>query len=264
MKEMLLAIYRYRGFIIGSARREFQSRYQSSILGPVWLIIQPLSLILVYTIVFSAIMKAKLPGNPSNVAYSIYLCSGIILWNLFSEIISKCVTVFIRHANIIKKINFPKICLPVIILVTSSINFILIFSIFFLFLVLSSSLQGFVLLYIVPIVLLTLLFSISFGMIIAVLNVFFRDVGQFIIVVLQFWFWLTPIVYPVSILPVWVQNIIHYNPLTGLVISTQKIFVLGEAPLLSNLLPSIIATVIFSILGLSLFRKYGKDMVDEL
>ncbi|HEN3627370.1 TPA: ABC transporter permease, partial [Yersinia enterocolitica] len=142
--------------------------------------------------------------------------------------------------------------------------FILIFSIFFLFLVLSSSLQGFVLLYIVPIVLLTLLFSISFGMIIAVLNVFFRDVGQFIIVVLQFWFWLTPIVYPVSILPVWVQNIIHYNPLTGLVISAQKIFVLGEAPLLSNLLPSIIATVIFSILGLSLFRKYGKDMVDEL
>ncbi|WP_227507657.1 ABC transporter permease [Yersinia thracica] len=202
--------------------------------------------------------------------YNSFLCSGIILWNLFSEVISKSVTVFIRHANIIKKINFPKICLPVIILVTSSINFILIFSIFsifsifFLFLVLSSSLQGFSLLYIVPIVILTLLFSISFGMIIAVLNVFFRDVGQFIIVVLQFWFWLTPIVYPVSILPVWVQNIIHYNPLTGLVILAPKIFVLGEAPLLSNLLPSIIATVIFSILGLSLFRKYGKDMVDEL
>ncbi|CNK63011.1 ABC-2 [Yersinia intermedia] len=264
MKEMLLAIYRYRGFIIGSARREFQSRYQSSILGPLWLVIQPLSLILVYTIVFSAIMKAKLPGNPSHVAYSIYLCSGIILWNLFSEVITKSVTVFIRHSNIIKKINFPKICLPVIILVTSAINFLLIFSIFLVFLVLSNSLQGFSILYIIPIVAITLLFSISLGMIIAVLNVFFRDVGQFIIVALQFWFWLTPIVYPVSILPMWVQNVIHYNPLTGLVISAQKIFVSGEVPLLSNLLPSIIATVIFSMLGLSLFRKYGKDMVDEL
>ncbi|WP_227725897.1 ABC transporter permease, partial [Yersinia proxima] len=116
----------------------------------------------------------------------------------------------------------------------------------------------------IPIVAITLLFSISLGMIIAVLNVFFRDVGQFIIVALQFWFWLTPIVYPVSILPMWVQNVIHYNPLTGLVISAQKIFVSGEVPLLSNLLPSIIATVIFSMLGLSLFRKYGKDMVDEL
>jgi lipopolysaccharide transport system permease protein len=97
-----------------------------------------------------------------------------------------------------------------------------------------------------------------------VLNVFFRDVGQFIIVILQFWFWLTPIVYPVSILPVWVQNIIHFNPLTGLVISAQRIFVAGEAPLLSNLLPAVVAIVIFSILGLGLFKKYGNDMVDEL
>jgi lipopolysaccharide transport system permease protein len=264
VKEMLQAIYRYRGFIIGSSRREFQSRYQSSILGPLWLIIQPLSLILVYTIVFSAIMKAKLPGNPSNVAYSIYLCSGIILWNLFSEVISKSVTVFIRHANLIKKINFPKICLPVVIIATSTINFLLIFAIFFIFLVVSNSLQGLSILFIIPVVLLTLLFSISLGMIIAVLNVFFRDVGQFIIVILQFWFWLTPIVYPVSILPVWVQNIIHFNPLTGLVISAQRIFVAGEAPLLSNLLPAVVAIVIFSILGLGLFKKYGNDMVDEL
>lgn len=79
---MLLAIYRYRGFILGSVKREFQAKYQKSMLGATWLVLQPLSMILVYTLVFSQVMKARLPGDAGTFSYSIYLCIGIITWGL--------------------------------------------------------------------------------------------------------------------------------------------------------------------------------------
>lgn len=106
MKDLLLAIYRYRGFIFGSVKREFQVRYKTSMLGAAWLILQPLSLILVYTLIFSEIMQAKLPNVTGAFAYSIYLCSGVLTWGLFAEILGRSVSVFLEHANMLKKLNF--------------------------------------------------------------------------------------------------------------------------------------------------------------
>ncbi|HEN3635303.1 TPA: ABC transporter permease, partial [Yersinia enterocolitica] len=112
MKEMLLAIYRYRGFIFGSVKRDFQSRYQMSMLGISWLVLQPLSMIIVYTVIFSQLMQARLPQTSGSFSYSIYLCSGILTWGLFAEIISRSQNVFTDNANLLKKLNFPRICLP--------------------------------------------------------------------------------------------------------------------------------------------------------
>ncbi len=264
MIDSLKQLLRYRGFITSSVRREFQSRYQSSILGPVWMFIQPISLILIYTVIFSTLMKARLPGNSDHFAYSIFLCSGIIMWNLFSEILSKSVTVFIRNANLLKKLSFPKICLPVIVFWGSIINFAILLGVFILVLVFSGNVHFISLVLVIPLVLLLSAFAVSFGMITGIINVFFRDVGQFISVFMQFWFWLTPIVYPINILPSWAREIVELNPLTGIVVFSQKMFVYGDVSNYRMLLPSLISSIVCCALCIVLFKKRSKDMVDEL
>ena len=99
MRDLLTTIYRYRGFIWSSVKRDFQARYQTSMLGALWLVLQPLSMILVYTLVFSEVMKARMPDNTGSFAYSIYLCSGVLTWGLFTEMLDKGQSVFINNAQ---------------------------------------------------------------------------------------------------------------------------------------------------------------------
>ena len=174
---MLKAIYHYRGFIISSIKRDFQSRYQTSMLGALWLVLQPLAMILVYTLVFSQVMKARMPDNTGSFAYSIYLCSGVLTWGLFTEILDKSQGVFINNANLIKKISFPKICLPIIVIASAVLNFLIIFSLFIIFLIFTGNFPGWLIFSMIPVVLIQIAFAAGLGMIFGVMNVFFRDVG---------------------------------------------------------------------------------------
>jgi len=225
---MLLSLYRslhdYRGFILGSVQREFQSRYRNSLLGALWPVFNPLSMIIVYTVIFSHIMRARLPGVDDSMAYSVYLCAGLLAWGLFSEITLRSQTMFLDNANLLKKISFPRICLPVIVLCNAAINFAIIIGLFLGFLLITGRWPGMALLALIPLIALQMMFCAGLGMILGVLNVFFRDVGQLFAICLQFWFWLTPIVYPMSILPEWVQRLLQLNPMTNLIGSYQNRF----------------------------------------
>jgi len=209
-------------------------------------------------------MKAKLPSVDSTYAYSIYLCAGTISWGLFSEILNRCQMVFIDNANILKKINFPRICLPVIVVLTALLNFIIIFSLFLAFLVISGNFPGVYILSIIPLVFLQAAFSVGLGIVLGVLNVFFRDVGQVFGVILQIWYWATPIVYPLSIIPAWGKAYLLLNPMTNLAIAYQGVFIQSKWPEWPTLFPMAIASVMLLILGLYLFRKHAAEMVDEL
>ncbi len=127
------SIWAYRGFIIGTIRRDFQAKYQNSLFGVFWSVLTPLALIVVYTVVFSQVMKTKLPGIESSISYSIYLCAGIITWGLFSEIIQRMQVCFLENANLLKKLMFPRMCLPIIVLGNALVNFSIIFGILIIF-----------------------------------------------------------------------------------------------------------------------------------
>ncbi|UWF49355.1 ABC transporter permease [Pseudomonas sp. N3-W] len=265
---MLLSLYRslhnYRGFILGSVQREFQARYRNSLFGALWPVLNPLSMIIVYTVIFSHIMRARLPGVDDSMAYSVYLCAGLLAWGLFTEITLRSQNMFLENANLLKKISFPRICLPVIVLINASINFAIIIGLFLGFLLITGRWPGMVLLALIPLIALQMMFCAGLGMILGVLNVFFRDVGQLFGICLQFWFWLTPIVYPMSILPEWVQRLLQLNPLTNLITSYQNLFVYGQWPVWSSLLPIFISALVFCLIGLRLFRQRVGEMVDEL
>ena len=139
MIQHMRPIWAYRGFIKGSIQREFQSKYRNSLLGAAWNIINPLAMIVVYTVIFSQVMRAKLPGVESAYAYSIYLCAGVITWGLFAEITSRSQSMFLDNANMLKKLNFPRITLPLIVVLNAILNFAIILSLFLVFLLIFES-----------------------------------------------------------------------------------------------------------------------------
>lgn len=264
MPDFVRPVWAYRGFILGNVKREFQLRYRNSLLGAAWTVLNPLAMIVVYTVIFSQIMRAKLPGVDNSFGYSIYLCAGILTWGLFAEITNRSQNIFLENANLLKKLSFPRLCLPVTVVATALLNFFIIFGLFLIFLVVSGNFPGVALLALIPVLAIQIAFSVGLGMVLGVLNVFFRDVGQLFGVVLQFWFWMTPIVYPATILPERIQQVLALNPMTGLMSAYQTILVRGELPNWHALWPVAVLALLLCIWGLRLFRKHAGEMVDEL
>lgn len=260
---MLNAVWHYRGFILGSVKREFRLRYNTSTLGTTWAVLNPLALVVIYTVVFSQVMNARLPGAASIFGYGMYLCAGILCWNCFTEVSTRCMTVFIDNSNLIRKLAFPRLCLPLIVAMSSAVNFSIMLLILVAFKVFYPA-DNLALLSIIPLFALQMLFSLGLGVILGVLNVFFRDVGQFFTIVFQFWFWLTPIVYPISILPEKIQTIVHLNPITPLVGAYQTVFVYGAWPQWETLFSTLVVTLVLLSLAFFLYRKCSVDMVDML
>jgi lipopolysaccharide transport system permease protein len=264
MLTMLKSLWAYRGFIIGSVKREFQSKYRNSLLGAAWTVLNPLAMIFVYTVIFSQLMRSRLPGVDGAFAYSIYLCAGVLTWGLFAEIVSRAQNTFLEHANLLKKLSFPRLCLPVTVVANAMLNFSIVFGLFTLFLIVSGNFPGVSYLALLPVLMILIAFAIGLGISLGVLNVFFRDVGQFFGIVIQFWFWLTPVIYPITILPESVRSLMDYNPMASIIGAFQTILVKGQWPVWSNLLPTMIIAIAFCVIGMHLFRKHAGEMVDEL
>ena len=261
---MVRALWAYRAFIIGSVQREFQSKYRNSLLGAAWTVLNPLAMIVVYTVIFAQVMRAKLPGIDSTFAYSIYLCAGVLTWGLFAEIIGRAQNMFLDHANLLKKLSFPRLCLPVTVVANASLNFAIVFALFTVFLLVTDNFPGWVYLGVLPVLAIQIAFAIGLGISLGVLNVFFRDVGQFFGIFLQFWFWLTPIVYPASILPESMRPMMAYNPMATLTAAYQTILVTGQWPNWQTLWPVALLSLLLCALGFSLFKTHAGEMVDEL
>lgn len=262
---MVVSIWRYRQFIYSCVKREFQAKYKGSIFGMAWAVIHPLAIIFVYTVIFTEIMKNKLAGMADvPFAYSLYLCSGVLTWELFSETVTRCVNVFLDNSNLMKKVVFPRICLPVITIISSFLNFFIAFSIFIIFMVLIGRFPGNVFLGFFMVLFVQTVFSVTLGVGLGVLNVFFRDIGQFLAMILQFWFWFTPIVYPVGIIPERLQYLLNFNPMYHVIRGYHDIFVYNQWPNFMNLGGVLIFSIIIGFWAINLYRKHVGEMVDEL
>lgn len=257
-------LWTYRAFILASIQREFQLKYRNSLLGIIWTVINPLCMIFIYTVIFSQVMRARLPGGEGGFTYSIYLCSGIITWFFFCEVMSRSIEVFVDHASLIKKLNFPRLCLPVIVLGGATLNFFIIWTLFTLFICFSGHFPGYVYLALPLVLFIQISLAIGIGTCLGVINVFFRDVGQFFGVFLQLWFWLTPIVYSDSILPEWVKPWLKLNPMYAVVNAYHDIFVATRWPDWQTLSLPMIFAACSCLLAFRVFRKHSEEMVDAL
>jgi lipopolysaccharide transport system permease protein len=223
-----------------------------------------MAMIMVYTVIFSQVMRAKVTGVDSTFGYGIYLCAGILSWGLFNEIVSRGQNTFLDNANLLKKINFPRICLPIVVVLNAGVNFLIIFGLFTIFLLATGNFPGLAYLALIPLLIVLIAFAIGLGITLGILNVFFRDVAQFFGIFLQFWFWLTPIVYPVNVLPEVVADFMVLNPMAPLMAGFQDVLVLKHWPSWGALLYPLVLAVLLCLQSVRLFRKHATDMMDEL
>ena len=264
MLGFLRGAWNYRHFIVSSIKAEFRNRFVRSRLGGLWMIIHPLVQVLIFAFILSSLMAARMPGIQSRYAYAIYLMAGTLAWSLFSDIIQRCLTIFIDNGNLLKKMVFPRICLPLIVTGSAVIaNLLLLITITMVFACLGHF-PG-VSLFALPLVfLLNIALALGLGLTMGVLNVFIRDIGQAIPIFLQVGYWFTPIVYLPEIIPQPYRRWLSLNPLYSLVEAYHDILVFGKMPVFGSLLPIALISMVMLALALYLFRRSNAEMVDVL
>jgi lipopolysaccharide transport system permease protein len=264
MEQMIKAAWRYRYFILSSVKNDLRVRFIRSKLGGLWMIIHPLSQVLIFALILSNVLSAKLPGINNKYAYALYLMAGTLGWSLFNETVARCLNIFIDNGNLMKKMAFPRICLPMITAGSTVVNnLLLLLAIFAVFAVLGHIPDVHVL-WLPVLIAINLLLSLSIGLVLGVMNVFMRDLGQVVPVILQILFWLTPVVYNVNMFPEHVRHLFNLNPIYPIVQGYQNVLVYGTAP---NWLPLgmiVACSCVLMVLALVMFRKASPEMVDVL
>ena len=264
MRDVILQLWAYRHFIISSIRSEFSRRFVRSKFGALWFVIHPLIQATIFALVLSEMMAARLPGVANKSGFAIYLMAGMAAWGLFSEITTRCLTIFIDNASVLKKISFPKLCLPIIIGGSAILNHILLLLATATIFICMSHFPGFAWLVLPLIMFILVLFAFGLGLLLGVFNVFVRDVAQVYTVVIQIWFWLTPIVYTLDILPKKMFWLISINPIAPLVKAYQDVMLYDNFPIWNSLVYPLCVALSLFIISFITFRRASSDLIDEL
>lgn len=249
--------------LLDLTRQDFRDRYAGSMLGMAWAFINPLAMIFIFTVVFSNVMGARLPGTSSVYAFSVYLVSGLLPWMAFANTLTRSASVFLDRRNIIGKVRVSLPQLPIYIVISETITFLIAFAIFLVFLVATGALPGKVLLVMPLVFLLQQIFAFGLGLFFGVLNVFIRDIKEMLTVMTTFWFWFTPIVWVRDIAPGWVQRLQEYfNPAYLFIDAYHRIFVHGQLPDLAALTRLAILAHVMVLLSWLMLRALERDVRD--
>jgi lipopolysaccharide transport system permease protein len=262
---MLSAGWRYRQFIRSSIRTDYRARFARSKLGALWMVIHPLVNAAILALVLAEVMSARMPGMTGDrFAFALYLLAGMLAWSLFSEVITRCLTIFIDNGNLLKKLVFPRICLPLIVTGTALLNNVLLFVAILAIFALLGHPPSLHLAWIPVLMTVPLALGLGLGLLLGVFNVFVRDIAQAVPVVLQLAFWFTPIAYLPALLPPYLSGLLRLNPMTPVVQSYQNVMLYGTAPVWSELAWVGALALALLVIVLFMFRRASSDLVDAL
>lgn len=251
-------IYNYRELLKTNVKKEIRGRYKNSILGVMWSFLNPLLQLAVYSIIFGALLAG---GDPT---YHIYICVALIPWTYFTTAITQSSFTIIGNADIIKKVYFPREILPISVVTSGAVNFV-ISTLMILFFVLLSGigLSWYLLLY--PVILLVqYVLLLGIGFIVSSITVYFRDLEHIIGIILLAAFYGTPIVYKLEQLPVYLQGVMKLNPMTHIINAYRDIFYYQQMPNMVNLGILFAISVALLIVGYFIFKKLQKGFAEQL
>ena len=176
-------LWRYRHFVLSSIQNELVTRFARSKFGGLWMIINPLAQVAIYALILSNILAARLPGLEHVFGYAVYLMAGLLAWTLFNEIITRCLTLFIEQGNQMKKIHFPRITLPAIVVGSSLFNnALLLFATLIIFALMGHTFS-LTMFWLVPLTFILIALAVGIGLTVGLINVFVLDVGQVVPIV---------------------------------------------------------------------------------
>lgn len=256
---MFCNIYRYREMLINMVRRELRGKYKGSILGFLWTFINPLLQLVVYTIVFSNIMRMGVSN------YEIFLFVALIPWMFFSTSVLSGAGSIIYNQSLVTKIYFPREILPLSVVTSNFINMIycsIIVLAVVLFYHMNLNLEVWFMLPVIAFI--EYILVIGIVLIVSALTVYFRDLEHILGIIIMAWQFLTPVMYPESFVPSQYQAILYLNPMTPIIISFRDVLYYGKMPVVENLVYAFLWSLIIFICGFLLFGKLQKDFAEEL
>jgi lipopolysaccharide transport system permease protein len=258
------ALWDYRRYILAGALRELRERYAGSGMGMLWHVVTPLMQIVVYFVVFSRFMGAQAGGAYSAAAYAVFLCAGILPWFVFAECVGRGTTALLSNEGYLKKLAVPEGVFVAQTVATSGFT-LAIYGTALAVIALGTGLPPRPAWILIPVVLLLLL-GLGFGLalILATVTVFFRDVSQIVSIVLQFWFWLTPIVYHETSLGPWLTEVMRWNPPTAYILAVRRLLIDGTVPGAGDWSWMAGLALLSTALGASILQRLSSDLRDAL
>jgi lipopolysaccharide transport system permease protein len=250
--------------IFSLARRELAARYKGSALGIIWALVTPVVMIAIFTFIFAGIFGARFGTSTSHWDYALYLFCGLLPWNMFQETVQQSANTIVTHANLVKRVVFPLETLPVA-QAFSSLGHQMFGTFALLIAAIVIQREVHITLLWLPVLLIPqLLFTLGAAWLIASLGVFLRDIAQGILLLLMAWMYLTPIVYPESLVPDRFRQFVVLNPFTALVRNYRRILLDGHMPDWPGLAYFIICSVVCFILGYWWFARTRKNFADVI
>ena len=256
--EIFKNLYQYRELLKTNVKKEIRGRYKNSILGVLWSFLNPLLQLAVYALIFPLILKNDIPY------YTIFVCVGLIPWTFFTTTVNQAAFTIIANGNIIKKVYFPREILPISVVTSNAVNFVISTIIILAFVIIYGlGVTPYILLY--PFILLIqyiLLLGISF--ILSSITVYFRDLEHIIGIILMVMFYATPIVYSLDTLPEPFVTIMQLNPMAHIIEGYRSIFYYQTMPNMNNLLILLALSIILLVIGYFILKKLQKGFAEEL
>ncbi|HSU66556.1 MAG TPA: ABC transporter permease [Tepidisphaeraceae bacterium] len=263
---MTTSLFKYCGFIWHRAIADLRHRYAGTSLGVVWNVLHPLAMIGLYSLIFTTLMPARLPGVPERFGYMLYLCSGFLPWLAFSECVTRGSAAFLENAPYLRKLPMPEQVFVAQTAASATMGLGISFSL----LLIISLLVGhaptiYWLILPVPLILLQAA-GFGLGLLLGTLNVFFRDVGQLLQIALQILFWTVPIVWnPLAMhLPPWVEQILRWHPLVPLFDGIRSLFLYGRVPSTGEWALMFAWPAVILLLGYAAFHQLKREIRDLL
>ena len=253
----------YKHLLIHMVIREIKGRFAGSSAGILWSFIHPLVMLLVYLFVFVYIFKLRLPEYSGSQGAAIYLMAGLFPWMALAEGITRSTSSLIENATLIQKTVFPIEILPAkAVIAAFATHGIAIGALALYAVVIKQHIA--ILAYLPLIIILQVLFTLGVGFIFACLSVFLRDILQILQLLIGFWIYITPILYPVSMLPEWARSIMYINPVYPFISIYQSLFLQGGIRDYTMVLLVLMWTIIFYSTGAYVFSKLKPEFADWL
>ncbi len=259
----LQELWHYKDLLRRFVRRDLIANYQQTLLGPLWIVLQPLLTTLVYWVIFSVVARVSTDGIPPLLFY----LPGIIAWSYFSDCLNGAMYTFIQNSSIFEKIYFPRLIVPISSVATHSIRMIvqlLLFALMYIYFFVTITLPtpGISLLLLPLLLLITAAFSLGAGLIMSVITARFRDLDYALQYILRLFMFATPIVYPASLVPEKFKYLYWLNPLTPIVETFRSIFFHHYPIEWTYLLISALVSMVLLGIGITFFKKWEIKITD--
>lgn len=254
----LAKLAQYRDLLYTLSVHRIKVRYKQSVLGLAWAILQPLSLMLIYTVVFSYIARVQSDGAP----YAVFAYAALLPWTFFSTALTNATSSLVSHQQLVTKVYFPREILPLTYVVAALFDFFIASSVFAALLFYYRIPLTWNALYAVPVVLVLTLFAIAMSLIFSATQVRFRDIGVAMQLLLQLWMFATPVVYPLSAVPARLRGLYSLNPLVGVIENFRNATLHGLAPDFRLLTISAVVSLVLLVIAYAYFKRVEATVAD--